>query len=79
VRSDLIAVAARTAWHGRGQLAMHLPEDWHRKYDWIRGRLRATASGCGLSSPEPRSPLPAGPRWPPAPCCGKDPGQATTL
>jgi hypothetical protein len=35
VRRDLIAVAARTAQHGRGHLTMHLPEDWHREHAWM--------------------------------------------
>jgi hypothetical protein len=35
VRRDLIAVAARTARHGRGHLAMHLPEGWHREHEWM--------------------------------------------
>jgi hypothetical protein len=34
VRRDLIAVAARTARHGRGSLTLHLPEGWHRENEW---------------------------------------------
>jgi hypothetical protein len=34
VRRDLIAVAARTARHGRGHLVLHLPEGWHREREW---------------------------------------------
>jgi hypothetical protein len=34
IRRDLIAVAARTARHGRGHLALHLPEGWHREREW---------------------------------------------
>ena len=34
LRRDLIAVAARTARHGRGHLTMHLPEGWHREQEW---------------------------------------------
>jgi Transposase DDE domain group 1 len=34
IRRDLIAVAARTARHGRGHLVLHLPEDWHREQEW---------------------------------------------
>ena len=34
VRRDLIAVAARTARHGRGSLTLHLPEGWHREREW---------------------------------------------
>ena len=36
VRRDLIAVAARTARHGRGHLTVHLPEGWHREHEWAR-------------------------------------------
>jgi hypothetical protein len=35
VRRDLIAVAARTARHGRGHLVLHLPEGWHREREWM--------------------------------------------
>ena len=35
LRRDLIAVAARTARHGRGHLTMHLPEDWHPETGWM--------------------------------------------
>ena len=34
IRRDLIAVAARTARHGRGHLTLHLPEGWHREHEW---------------------------------------------
>jgi Transposase DDE domain group 1 len=34
IRRDLIAVAARTARHGRGSIALHLPEGWHREREW---------------------------------------------
>jgi DDE family transposase len=34
IRRDLIAVAARTARHGRGHLTLHLPEAWHREHEW---------------------------------------------
>ena len=34
IRRDLIAVAARTARHGRGHLTLHLPEGWHRDHEW---------------------------------------------
>jgi hypothetical protein len=49
VRRDLIAVAARTARHGRGHLTLHLPEGWHREHEWMNlfeaacGPLPATA------------------------------------
>ena len=35
VRRDLIAIAARTARHGRGHLTLHLPEEWHREHEWM--------------------------------------------
>ena len=35
IRRDLIAVAARTARHGRGHLTFHLPEGWHREQEWL--------------------------------------------
>jgi hypothetical protein len=34
IRADLIDVAARTARHGRGHLALHLPAGWHREHEW---------------------------------------------
>jgi hypothetical protein len=35
IRRDLIAVAGRTARHGRGRLTIHLPEGWHRAHEWL--------------------------------------------
>ena len=35
LRRDLIGVAARIARHGRGEITMHLPEDWHRETEWM--------------------------------------------
>lgn len=35
IRRDLVAVAARTARHGRGHLDLHLPEGWHRETEWL--------------------------------------------
>jgi hypothetical protein len=43
IRRDLIAVAARTARHGRGHITLHLPEGWHREQEW---RSLLTAA-CG--------------------------------
>jgi hypothetical protein len=43
IRRDLIAVAARTARHGRGHLILHLPEGWHRETEWMN--LFTAASG----------------------------------
>ena len=63
VRRDLIAVAARTARHGRDRITLHLPEGWHREHEWrqpLRSRLRATRRS-GLTSPNPvRPPTPRG-------------------
>jgi len=36
IRRDLIAVAARTARHGRSDITLHLPEGWHREHEWLR-------------------------------------------
>src|SRR5258708_11487675 len=35
IRRDLITAAARTARHGRGPLAPHLPAGWHREQEWM--------------------------------------------
>jgi hypothetical protein len=35
IRRDLIALAARTARHGRGHLTLHLPQGWHREQEWL--------------------------------------------
>jgi hypothetical protein len=35
IRRDLVAVAARTARHGRDRLTLHLPEGWHREREWL--------------------------------------------
>ena len=43
IRRDLIAVAARTARHGRGHITLHLPEGWHREHEWLN--LLDTACG----------------------------------
>jgi Transposase DDE domain group 1 len=43
LRRDLISVAARIARHGRGQITLHLPEDWHRESEWMS--LFETACG----------------------------------
>jgi hypothetical protein len=43
IRRDLIAVAARTARHGRGHITLHLPEAWHREQDW----LNLLGAACG--------------------------------
>ena len=55
IRRDLIAVAARTARHGRGHLTLHLPEGWHREHEWLNlfGRRLRAARRSGLTSPDP--------------------------
>jgi hypothetical protein len=35
LRRDLIAVAARTARHGRDHITVHLREGWHREHEWL--------------------------------------------
>jgi hypothetical protein len=35
VRSALIAAAARISRRGRGRIALHLPEGWHREREWL--------------------------------------------
>jgi hypothetical protein len=47
LRRDLIGVAARIARHGRGQITLHLPEDWHRETEW-RNLFEAA---CGPPAP----------------------------
>jgi Transposase DDE domain group 1 len=48
IRRDLIAVAARTARHGRGHLTLHLPQGWHREHEW----LNLLAAACGPPAAE---------------------------
>jgi Transposase DDE domain group 1 len=43
IRRDLIAIAARTARHGKGHITLHLPEAWHREQEW----LNLLAAACG--------------------------------
>jgi hypothetical protein len=43
IRRDLIAVAGRTARHGRGCLTLHLPQGWHREHEW----LNLLTAACG--------------------------------
>ena len=47
IRRDLIAVAARTARHGRGHLTLHLPEGWNREQEW----LNLWDAACGPPAP----------------------------
>ncbi len=77
IRRDLIAVAARTARHGRGHLVLHLPEGWHREQEWMQpvGRGLRPARRSGLTSPEPVT-HPHGRRPPRTPAPTQDLGQA---
>jgi hypothetical protein len=34
IRRDIINIAARIARTGRGNIALHLPERWHREHEW---------------------------------------------
>ncbi|MGH3418435.1 MAG: hypothetical protein ACRDOD_02370 [Streptosporangiaceae bacterium] len=43
IRRDLVAVAARTARHGRGHITLHLPQAWHREHEW----LNLLGAACG--------------------------------
>ena len=45
IRRDLIAVAARTARHGRGHITLHLPEGWHREREWLN-----LLAGCAAAA-----------------------------
>ena len=69
IRRDLIAVAARTARHGRGHITLHLPEGWHREQEWLNllGRGLRPARRSGLTSPDRSAPLtaPTATRTPP--------------
>lgn len=42
LRRDLLNVAARTAWHGRGHTTSHLPGRWHRQTEWMNLSEAAT-------------------------------------
>jgi len=50
IRRDIIAVAARTARRGRGNIALHLPEGWHREHEWT-ALWTKTAAGTRSSGP----------------------------
>ena len=54
IRRDLIAVAARTARHGRDRLTLHLPEGWHREHEWLTsGRPPAARPPRRPDQPKP--------------------------
>lgn len=50
IRRDIIAVAARIARRGRGNIALHLPEGWHREHEWT-SLWTKTAAGARSSGP----------------------------
>jgi len=60
-RRDLIAVAAHTARHGRGHLALHLPEGWHREHEW----LNLPPAPVAARPPQPDQPRPVRTRYGP--------------
>jgi hypothetical protein len=45
IRRDIINIAARIARTGRGNIALHLPEGWHREHEWTT--LRTKIGGTG--------------------------------
>jgi len=45
IRRDIIAVAARTARRGRGNIVLHLPEGWHREHEWTSLWTKTAAAG----------------------------------
>jgi hypothetical protein len=47
IRSQLIAVAARIARHGRGHITLHLPEGWHHEHGW----MTLFEAACGPPAP----------------------------
>jgi hypothetical protein len=51
IRRDIIAVAARTARRGRGNIALHLPEGWHREHEWTVLWTKTAAAGTRSSGP----------------------------
>ena len=60
MRRDLISVAARIARHGRGQITLHLPQDWHRETEWVGGCSKPPAAHppCGPDQPGPGHRIP---------------------
>jgi hypothetical protein len=57
-------VPGRVLRNGRGQITLHLPEDWHREAEWMNlfpSRLRATRpDGLGRQTRSPRPTAPIG-------------------
>jgi hypothetical protein len=76
IRRHLIAVAARTARHGRGHITIHLPDGWHHEHHW----MNLFEAACGPPPPRPDQPpghrTPARPQRPPIPAPAAPPGQA---
>ena len=60
IRRDLIAVAARTAQHGRGHLTLHLPEGLHQGHEW----QNLFAAACGPPPRPDQAPIGPHPPWP---------------
>jgi hypothetical protein len=52
IRRDLIAVAGRTAPHGRGHITVHLPEGWHREHQWLNLHAAACSRTVSTRPPE---------------------------
>jgi hypothetical protein len=53
IRRDLIAVPARIARRGRGNITLHLPEHWHREHEWTTLWTKTAAAGIHSSSGPP--------------------------
>lgn len=51
IRRDLITVPARIARTGRGNIAFHLPECWHREHEWTVLWTKTAAAGIRSSGP----------------------------
>ena len=77
IRRDLIAVAARTARHGRGHITLHLPEAWHREQEWLNLWTRPAGRPPQRPDPPRTGPHPRRPPRPPEPHPrARNPGQA---
>ena len=53
IRRDIIAVAARTARRGRGNLTLHLPEGWHREHEWTTLWTKTVSAGTHAGTGPP--------------------------
>jgi hypothetical protein len=53
IRRDVIAVAARTARRGRGNIALHLPEGWHREQEWTTLWTKTARAGARSGTAPP--------------------------